>query len=408
MTERHRLEVADVFRQYGETYLALHGASREQRRVLRDVQNCRTAALGGHVEQCDRCGHQKISYNSCRNRHCPKCQGSTRARWLNARAAELLPTPYFHVVFTLPDVLGPLALQNQAVVYGLLFRAVAETLQEVAANPKHLGARLGFLTVLHTWGQNLMHHPHIHCVVPAGGLSMDGKTWVKSRQSFFLPVRVLSRVFRGKFIALLKRAHGQGKLTFHGRLAPLACLRGMDRLLSQSVKHDWVVYAKRPFGGPACVLKYLARYTHRVAISNQRLLHMENGKVTFRWKDYARGNRQRTMTVAATEFIRRFLLHVVPSSFVRIRYYGFLANRYRTQNLEHCRQLLGQRPHPEPEAAAGAVDVTDMARKEKATGLCPACHEGCLRIVQTLKPQRQPWQAKRASCSVSARYRDTS
>lgn len=233
MTERHRLEVADVFRQYGETYLALYGASREQRRVLQAVQNCRTAALGGHIEQWDQCGHQKISYNSCRNRHCPKCQGSTRARWLDARAAELLPTPYFHVVFTLPDVLGPLALQNQAIVYSLLFRAVAETLQEVAANPKHLGAQLGILTVLHTWGQNLMHHPHIHCVVPAGGLSLDG-------ENFFLPGRVLSRVFRGKFIALLKRAHGHGQLTFHGRLAPLACLGGMDHLIRQSVKHDWV------------------------------------------------------------------------------------------------------------------------------------------------------------------------
>src|SRR5262249_32446944 len=242
---------------------------------------------------------EKIAYNSCRNRHGPKCQGSCRARWLDARAAELLPTPYFHVVFTLPDVLGPLALQNQAVVYRLLFQAVAETLLEVAANPKHLGARLGFLTVLHTWGQNLMHHPHIHCVIPAGGLSLDGTIWVKGRANFFLPVRVLSRVFRGKFLASLKRAHLRGELQFHRSLTPLASRDDLERLLNRSVQHDWVVYAKRPFGGPACVLKYLARYTHGVAIANQRLLGLMEGKVTFRWKDYAHGNQQRTMTLEA-------------------------------------------------------------------------------------------------------------
>jgi putative transposase/transposase-like zinc-binding protein len=383
MTDRHRLEVADVFRQHGDEYLGQYGASSEQQRVMQNIRNCRTAALGGHVQECDQCGHQKISYNSCRNRHCPKCQGSARARWLEARARELLPVPYFHVVFTLPECLGPLALQNKKVVYGLLFRAMAETLLEVAANPKRLGVQLGFLAVLHTWGQNLMHHPHLHCVVPAGGLSLDGTAWVRGGKKFFLPVRVLSRVFRGKFIAFLKQAYSRGELKFHGQLRSLAQPVTMENLLNRSVKHDWVVYAKRPFGGPAIVLKYLARYTHRVAISNGRLLRLENGQVTFRWKDYAQGSRQGTMTLAATEFIRRFLLHVLPSGFVRIRYYGFLANRVRAQNLERCRQLLGQQRPPEPEPLADA-EASGVFSDER----CPVCQRGCLRIIEKLQPQR--------------------
>lgn len=393
MTDRHRLEVADVFRQHGEEYLAQYGASPQQQRVLQNIRNCRTAALGGHVQECDQCGHQKISYNSCRNRHCPKCQGSARARWLEARAGELLPVPYFHVVFTLPECLGPLALQNKKVVYGLLFRAMAETLLEVAANPQRLGVQLGFLAVLHTWGQNLMHHPHLHCVVPAGGLSLDGTAWVRGGKKFFLPVRVLSRVFRGKFIAFLKQANARGELKFHGQLRALAQPVTMENLLNRSVKHDWVVYAKRPFGGPEVVLKYLARYTHRVAISNGRLLRLENGQVTFRWKDYAQGSRQGTMTLAATEFIRRFLLHVLPSGFVRIRYYGFLANRVRAQNLGRCRQLLGQQRPPEPERPAD-TDSGGVFSDER----CPVCQRGCLRIIEKLQPQRAahatPAQAK--------------
>ncbi len=316
MTHRPSLEVADIFRQYAEPYLTHHAVSPQQRRVMRDIQACRTVALGGHVEQCDRCGHQAISYNSCRNRHCPKCQGPARARWLDARASELLPVPYFHVVFTLPGVLAPLILQNPKVAYDLLFQSVAATLLEVAANPKQLGARIGFLTVLHTWGQNLMHHPHLHCVVPAGGLSPDGTSWISGRADFFLPVRVLSRVFRGKFIALLKTAFHREELRFHGDLKALATPAVMERLLDQSVSHEWVVYAKPPFGGLAQVLKYLARYTHRVAISNHRLLGLENGKVTFRWKDYAHNNKPSVMTLDATEFIRRFLMHVMPRSFV--------------------------------------------------------------------------------------------
>jgi hypothetical protein len=395
MSDGPRLEVAEVFRQYAEEYLEKYGTSPEQRRVLRDVQNCRTALLGGHVEQCDHCRHQRIAYNSCRNRHCPKCQGPARARWMQAREAELLPVPYFHVVFTLPETLGPLALQNKTVVYDVLFRAVGETLLEVAANPKRLGARIGFLAVLHTWGQNLMHHPHLHCVVPAGGLSPDGTAWVPGREDFFLPVRVLSRVFRGKFIAFLKQAIGGGKLEYHGGLAPLVDPEVMERLLDQAVRHDWVVYAKRPFGGPEAVLKYLARYTHRVAISNRRLLHLENGQVTFSWKDYAHGNEQRTMTLEATEFIRRFLLHVLPSGFVKIRYYGFMANRYRKENLARCRVLLGHAPlatienPPEQTAPMPIAEPSDEAPKV----LCPVCREGRMRIIGRLDRQSGPASA---------------
>lgn len=401
MTDRHRLEVADVFRQYGEVYLEKYGASREQRRVLRDVQTCRTAALGGHVDQCDRCGHHTISYNSCRNRHCPKCQGPARARWLDARAAELLPVPYFHVVFTVPGALGPLALQNKRVVYNLLFQAVAATLLEVAAQPPRLGAQLGVLAVLHSWGQNLLHHPHVHCVVPAGGLAPNGSAWVHCREGFFLPVRVLSRVYRGKFIAYLKRARADGQLTFHGRLENLADHAALERLIDESVRHEWVVYAKRPFGGPAQVLKYLARYTHRVAIANQRLLSLENGQVTFHWKDYARGGRPGAMTLEATEFIRRFLLHVLPSGFVRIRYFGFLANRFRARNLALCRELLDQRPTAAAERRPQALAGTDAPSRDMTARRCPLCQEGRMRILQELEPQR-------AVVPPNVPYRDTS
>jgi hypothetical protein len=395
MSDGPRLEVAEVFRQAAEEYLTKYGASPAQRRVLRDVQNCRTAVLGGHVEACDQCGHQRIAYNSCRNRHCPKCQGPARARWTQARAAELLPVPYFHVVFTLPEALGPLALQNQAAVYDVLFRAVGETLLEVAANPKRLGARIGFLAVLHTWGQNLMHHPHVHCVVPAGGLSGNGAAWVPGREDFFLPVRVLSRVFRGKFIAFLKQAIGRGELKYHGSLAPLADPAAMEQLLDQAVRHHWVVYAKRPFGGPEAVLKYLARYTHRVAISNRRLLRFDGGQVTFSWRDYAHGNRQSTMTVTAVEFIRRFLLHVLPSGFVKIRYYGFMANRHRIENLARCRKLLAHTAAavgddaPEPTELDPGLPTTP-SDNETPEVRCPVCQQGRMRIIARLDRQRGP------------------
>jgi len=390
---RHRLEVADLFREHGDEYLATYGATAAQRKVLRAVQNCRTATLGGHVEACDQCGYQRIAYNSCRNRHCPKCQGPATARWLEARAAELLPVPYFHLVFTLPSALGPLALQNPRVIYGLLLQAAAQTLLEVAANPKHLGAEIGFLAVLHTWGQNLMHHPHVHCVVPAGGIAHDGSRWVRCRKGFFLSVRVLSRVFRGKFIHRLKQAAARGDLTFHGQLAELAQADHFERLLDHAVRHDWVVYAKRPFGGPQQVLKYLARYTHRVAISNRRLLALRHGQVTFRWKDYARGGRQRRMTLAAVEFIRRFLLHVLPGGFMKIRHYGFMANRARTTKRQLWRRLLGLPAAFNPPPIDSHVDgLPGRGADESSLRPCPHCRDGRLRIVQQLPPQFEQWR----------------
>lgn len=386
MTHRHRLEVADVFREHGDEYLATHGATAAQRKVLRAVQNCRTAVLGGHVEACDQCGHQRIAYNSCRNRHCPKCQGPATARWLTARAAELLPVPYFHLVFTLPGVLGPLALQNPRVLYGLLLQAAAQTLLEVAANPRHLGAEIGFLTVLHTWGQNLMHHPHVHCVIPAGGISPGGSRWISCRPGFFLPVRVLSRVFRGKFVHGLKRAHARGELEFHGELAELAAPERFERLLDQAVKHDWVVFAKRPFGGPKQVLKYLARYTHRVAIANNRLLTLRDGRVTFRWKDYARGGRQRTMTLTAVEFMRRFLLHVLPTGFMKIRHYGFLANHARSSKRELCRRLLNIPNTPATEDDLRRARQQTATDRQDSSPACPRCQHGRMRIILELHP----------------------
>jgi Putative transposase/Transposase zinc-binding domain len=384
-----RLEVAEVFRDYGDNFLNRYSEilSPEQRRALHDIAACRTAALGGHVEECDRCGHQCIAYNSCRNRHCPKCQATAAADWMEAREAELLPVEYFHVVFTLPAAIGPIALQNPRMVYGLLFRAVAETLRQIAADPKHLGAEIGFLAVLHTWGQNLQHHPHVHCVVPGGGLAPDGARWIPCHPGFFLPVRVLSRVFRGKFLALLRAAFDRGRLLFHGKLAALANLDEFQHRLITSAQTEWVVYAKPPFGGPAQVLKYLARYTHRVAISNHRLTALENGEVTFRWKDYVHGNEQKTMKLKAVEFIRRFLLHVLPIGFVRIRHYGLLANRVCREKLELCRTLLAAMTSPQL-AAAEPVSEPEKAIEGKAKAAshaCPVCGEGRMTVIETLR-----------------------
>lgn len=386
MAERPRHEVAEIF------HRCLEGGKRtasewswEQQAVVDRILACRTDRLGGHVDECDACGHRRISYNSCRDRHCPKCQGSAQAGWLEARQADVLPVPYAHVVFTLPQTLAPLALQNPRVVYDLLFRTVAQTLQQIAQNPRHLGARLGFFAILHTWGQTLVHHPHIHCVVPAGGLSDDGRTWTSCRPGFFLPVRVLSRLFRGKFVAALKDALRQGELEFHGRLAPCRTPDAFERLLDQACRTEWVVYAKAPFERPEHVLAYLARYTHRVAISNHRLLHVDDHGVTFRFKDY-RGHRARSLTLPLPEFARRFLLHVLPKGFVRIRYYGFLANGCRTRLLASCRAALNQpdpSAGPETELPEHGEMVTDLL----PTGLrlCPHCHRGVLRCVQVLE-----------------------
>jgi len=346
---RPPLEVADIVRAQGERFIennrhwirTLHG------KVLRAIAHCRTAVLGGHRDQCPRCGHRAISYNSCRNRHCPKCQNGARDKWLAARCHELLPVPYVHVVFTLPHQLSPLMLQNKKVLYDLLFSASAETLLEVAADPKHLGAQIGFLSVLHTWGQNLLHHPHIHCVIPSGGLSPDHTRWVHPRYPFFLPVKVLRRVFRGKFVDGLKQRFRQGQLAFHGALQPLQQEKIFHAFLRPLFRQEWVVYAKPPFGGPHHVLAYLAGYTHRVAISNHRLLAFDNHQLTFLWKDYAHGNKKKRMTLSSQEFLRRFLLHVLPRGFVRIRFSGFLANRRRANLLPLCQKLLSHNPKPD-------------------------------------------------------------
>ncbi|MEM8864191.1 MAG: IS91 family transposase [Planctomycetota bacterium] len=378
MTDRP--EVAEVFRGGGSRFLNQYGKSLsfDQNRALRAITLCRTRALGGHVDRCDGCGHARPSYNSCRNRHCPKCQASARAAWMDARAAELLPVPYFHLVFTLPSQLGPIALQNPKAVYGILFRAAWETVRELAKDPKHLGAKVGMLSVLHTWGSNLMHHPHLHCIVPSGGVSLDGRRWVavkrsRKRKAFFLPVRVMSHVFRGKFLQQLKAAYSRGELGFHGELKSLSNPKRFGALLNASVETDWVVYCKRPFGGPRQVLKYLARYTHRVAIANSRLVSYENGMVRFRWKDYRHGSQTKTLSLSDTEFIRRFLLHVLPAGLVRIRHHGLLANRNRKENLRRCRELLGVKESPPiPDAVA-----TDD--KEPPETLCPKCQSGQMR-----------------------------
>jgi hypothetical protein len=367
---RPPLEVADLIRAAGAAFIERnrHWLSGKHLKVLRAIRRCRTAALGGHLDQCTRCGRHAISYNSCRNRHCPKCQASARDRWLQARRRELLPTRYVHVVFTLPRELAPLALQNKKVVYDLLFRSSAETLLEVARDPSHLGAEIGFFSVLHTWNQKLGLHPHVHCVVPAGGLSPDHTRWIKPRYAFFLPVKVLSRVFRGKFVAALKRAFRDGRLEFHGDLTLLAQPKTFSSWLRKLFRNDWVVYSKRPFGGPEHVLHYLGRYTHRVAISNHRLVSFADEKVTFRWRDSAHNNEQKLMTLSLDEFLRRFLLHLLPKSFVRIRHFGFLAHRRRAVFLPLCFHLLGSTPlEPQTEQDASAADGSSHL------WFCPQC-----------------------------------
>jgi len=339
---RPTLEVADILRAQGDHFLDRYRSSLDfqQFKAFRAIQSCRTAALGGHVDLCPQCGHQAISYNSCRNRSCPKCQTQARERWLAARQRELLPTDYFHVVFSVPHELNVLALDNARRFYELLFTASAQTLLEVAADPRHLGAEIGVISILHTWGQNLLLHPHIHCAIPAGGLSLDHHRWIHSRDSFFLPVKVLSRVFRGKFLAGLKRLYCGQKLRCAGPSAALADSQQFAQLLRRLHRRDWMVYAKPAFGGPTQVLRYLGRYTHRVAISNHRLLAFDGERVTFRWKDYAHGGKWGQMTLGVSEFLRRFFLHVLPKAFVRIRHFGFLANRFRVPRVSLCRQLL--------------------------------------------------------------------
>lgn len=386
---RPALELADIFRRHGPAYRQSHSLPLPQHRLMRAIENCRTAALGGHRDQCDQCDHVRLSYNSCRNRHCPKCQGKQRAQWLDQRKADLLPLEYFHVVFTLPPAVAAIAYQNQGVVYDILFRTAAQTLLTLARDPKHLGAEIGFFAILHTWGQNLHYHPHLHCVVAGGGLSPDQERFSHCRAGFFLPVRVLSRLFRKLFLEALQAAFHQHKLRFFSDLEPLRQAPLFAAFLKPLAKSEWVVYAKPPFGGPEAVLSYLARYTHRVAISNQRLHSLDAGQVTFQWKDYRHHNRLRNMTLAADEFIRRFLLHTLPPGFQRIRHYGFLANAHRRHKLALCRRLLTADPTallPPPVAvpSAPASTLIDNSRL-----LCPLCRHGLMRLIEWLPPQRE-------------------
>jgi hypothetical protein len=384
---RERLEVADIFRCQGPAWRQANAGhlSLGQLKVMSAIEACRTAALGGHVAACADCGHIHVAYNSCRNRHCPKCQGAAAADWLAARQAELLPVLYYHVVFTLPAEIADIAYQNKATVYGVLFKAASETLLTIASDPKHLGAKIGVTAVLHTWGSAMPHHPHIHCIVPGGGISRDGARWVSCRPGFFLPVRVLSRLFRRLFLERLLAAHEAGDLQFFNHLAQLANPKAFADLLVPLRKTEWVVYAKRPFAGPEAVLAYLSRYTHRVAIANSRLIAFDDRGVTFTWKDYrAKGrDRQKVMTLATDEFIRRFLLHVLPHRFHRIRHSGLFANGGRAKNLARARQLL------DVEAPLDEADSQNDDPKDTLKQPCPSCG-GAMIIIETFKAGETP------------------
>jgi hypothetical protein len=396
-TARPRYEIADVVRAYGAEFLRTHPTSAAQRQVLRAIARCRTATLGGHVEGCDACGYKRIAYNSCRNRHCPKCQAAARAKWMAGEQALLLPVDYFHVVFTLPHALHPLLRVNRRELYALLFRAAAATLITFARDSKRLGAEPAITMVLHTWGQNLTEHVHVHCVVTGGGLSPDQSRWVsvrraRHRRPFLFPVKALSKMFGGKYLAGLARSHQRGKLQFAGQCAALANPALWESLLATLRHTKWVVYAKPPFGGPDRVLKYLSRYTHRVAISNRRLLFVGDGLVRFVWKDYADRDVQKEMTLPAAEFLRRFLLHVVPRGFMRIRHYGIVANRHRQAKLARCRQLLGVTPPAPPPAPPQTPDIEnlretlDHSNSEPPRAPCPLCGAP-MRIVELLAPR---------------------
>jgi hypothetical protein len=383
------LEVADVFRQHGPAYRESHRLPRNHLRVMRAIEVCRTAVLGGHKDKCDHCGHLEISYNSCRNRHCPKCQTLRKERWIEARSEDLLPIEYFHVVFTIPSELNPLVSMNQRIMYDLLFRSVSETIEKLANDPKHLGATVGVTGILHTWGQNLMDHPHIHCIVTGGGLSPDGSHWVSCRKGFFIHVRVLSALFSRKFLGLLEKSFESGDLVFPGSISYLKELRAFKSFKGHLYHKKWVVYCKPPFDGPKGVLQYLGRYTHRIAISNNRILDVQGGNVSFLWRDYADNNHKKTMTLKADEFIRRFLLHVLPARYVRIRHFGLLANRRRKDNIALCREFLGtgktvtkekirQETWQEQLRRISGIDVT----------ICPVCQKGRMFTIELLHPYR--------------------
>lgn len=383
-----QVEVADIFRQFGPAYRESHTLPMSMLKTMSAIERCRTAALGGHVDQCDSCGYLRISYNSCRNRHCPKCQSLPKEKWLAARKRDLLPVEYFHIVFTIPDLLNPLALRNQRVVYDLLFKAASEALLTLSKDPRHLGAEIGFISILHTWGQNLMDHPHLHCLLPGGGLSLNGKRWISSRGGFFIPVKVLSRLFRGKFLFYLKEAYRSGKLKFVGEIRSLGDTRKFQMMMDELYQQEWVTYCKPPFRSAQYVIEYLGRYTHRVAIANHRLIKVEEGKITFYWRDYKDVNKNKQMTLEAFEFIRRFLLHILPNNFVKIRHYGLLSNRNRKTKFRRCQKILGSTPNEKQQS-------TESESWERLlfelTGidphLCPCCKKGRMVTRETLSPQ---------------------
>ena len=384
--------MADILNRHGAEYRHKHDGhlGRVERRVMAAIEACRTALLGGHAERCTDCGLIRHAYNSCRNRHCPKCQGLARAQWLADRQEELLPVPYFHVVFTMPAAIAEVAFHNKAVVYRILFKAAYEAVRIAAADPKHLGARIGMLAVLHTWGQNLQHHPHVHCIVPGGGVALDDQSrWIACRPGFFLPVRVLSRIYRRLFLENLQAAFDAGDLRFSGALESLTAPTAFRRHLTEAKRTEWIVYAKPPFGGPAQVLAYLGRYTHRVAIANSRLLSLVDGKVTFRWKDYRHHDKPKLMTLGADEFIRRFLLHTLPDGFHRIRHYGLFANGHRRQTLALCRRLLEA---PTTSAPQEAADYRERYRllTGRSLEICPCCG-GSMVSTGPLARRRPPW-----------------
>jgi hypothetical protein len=379
-------EVADIFREFGPRYRQAHKLTKQMHKVMNSIERCRTSALGGHVDECTNCGHIRISYNSCRNRHCPKCQGLAREKWLLARERDLLPVGYFHIVFTIPSDLNALALQNQKELYNLLFKASSETLMELANDPKYLGAEIGHISILHTWGQNLIDHPHVHSIVPAGGLSLNGERWIHTRKNFFIPVKVISRVYRGKFMAYFKEVCQKGKIRFEGQLNKLTNLNELKDLIDHLYKKEWVVYCKEPFSNPMRVMEYLGRYTHRVAISNERIVKITNEKVSFKWKDYADENKNKVMTIDGEEFIRRFLLHVLPLNFVKIRHYGILSNRNRKTKLKKSQNIFGVNRDP--------LEIKQLSWKEvllQVKGIdvriCPICCQGKM-IPKTLLTPR--------------------
>jgi hypothetical protein len=381
-------EIQDIFREYGRAYTMIRNLPSHILKAIGDIKCCRTAELGGHVDECDECGHTRISYNSCRNRHCPKCQNIAKEKWLYNRNQDLLPVGYFHVVFTIPQELNYLTLTNQKEMYSLLFKAVSETLMELSKDRKYLGAEIGFTSILHTWGQNLMNHPHIHCVVPSGGLSNDGQRWINSKEKFFIPVKVLSRKFRGKFLFYLKKLFCEKGLKLIGENSELAKQDILKLYIDKLYSNEWIVYCKAPFGSAEAVLQYLGRYTHRVAISNNRIIHVENGLVVFKWRDYADNNKEKFMTVTAEEFIRRFIMHILPSKFVKIRHYGILSNRSRVRKLKRCKAILGVRKSAENLKKLSELTTAELFLKITGVDIlkCPCCSGGKMERKRKVNP----------------------